>query len=993
MRFGQNKIRTSSLTFFHRTQSNTRWENEEPTASLTRMSKKLFLLDGMALAYRAHFAFLQRPIRTSAGLNTSALFGFASTVLDLIEREQPSHLAVAFDTPAPTARHREFPEYKAQREAMPEDLVVALPNLGRLCDALRIPVLKLDGYEADDIIGTLVTQAKARDFVSYMVTPDKDFSQLVDERTFLYKPSRGKDPAEIHGIPEILAKWGIQRPEQVIDILALWGDASDNIPGVPGVGEKTASKLIQQYDNVENLIAHAGELKGKLKESLEANAEQARLCRRLATIQLDVPLNTELDSLIRQEPNTSALQEFCTEFEFNSLGKRLLGEAWKLGPSAAPAQIPSTPPALSITRQAARPSASDELNLFPDTAPPPAEEVPATSASETVAAVATTRYLTLDQVPHTYHIADTAERRAELMQQLRSQVAFCFDTETTGLDPKEARLVGISFSWTAHTGWYLPIPLEATAARVILEEIAPALQDERSEKVGHNLKFDLSILLWHGVEVRGPLFDTMIAHSLVEPEMRHGMDYLAERYFSYSPIPISKLIGEDGKGNMADVPIADIAQYATEDADVTWQLRELLGPRLNEKGQESLFRNVEMPLIPVLVRMEKEGIRVDANTLCDFSKLLATQIEEQQKRIQELAGVSFNLNSPKQLGEVLFDRMQIAEKPKKTKTGQYATNEQTLQSLAPKHEIVRLILEHRGVTKLKNTYADALPGLVSSKTGRIHTSYQQSLAVTGRLSSHDPNLQNIPIRTELGQEIRKAFVPAHSDFQLLSADYSQIELRIIAALSQDPGMLEAFASGLDIHTATAARVYGVMPTLVSDEMRRNAKMVNFGIAYGISAFGLSQRLSIPRSEAAEIIDNYFKQYAGIKRYIEDTLEFARTHGYVQTVLGRRRYLPDIGSANAAVRSSAERNAINMPIQGTAADMIKVAMVRIDGELRRRALRTKMLLQIHDELLFDLDPRETEEVKSMVIHEMKTALPLPVPIEVEVGVGADWLEAH
>ncbi|MBI3867652.1 MAG: DNA polymerase I [Verrucomicrobia bacterium] len=953
------------------------------------MSKKLFLLDGMALAYRAHFAFLQRPIRTSRGLNTSALFGFASTVLDLIEREQPTHLAVAFDTPAPTARHLEFPEYKAQREAMPEDLEVALPNLGRLCDSLRIPVLKLDGYEADDIIGTLVKQAEGKDFVSYMVTPDKDFSQLVGDRALLYKPSRGKDPADIQGVAEVLAKWGVQRTDQVIDVLALWGDASDNIPGVPGFGEKTASKLILQYDNLENLIAHAGELKGKLKESLEANIEQARLCRRLATIQLDVPLNTDVDSLVRAEPDVAALHDFCTEFEFNSLGKRLLGDAWKLGPSgSAPVAGATTTPA---SRKAPRASAGDELNLFPAPAPEPEQAAPDTTPAESPPAAS--GYLTLDQTPHLYEIADTPERRAELIRQLQSRRSFCFDTETTGLDPKDARLVGIAFSWEARTGWYVPVPADPDEARAVIREFAPVLADERIEKVGHNLKFDVSILLWHDVEVRGPLFDTMIAHALIEPEMRHGMDYLAERHLGYSPIPISKLIGEDGKGNMADAPLPQIAAYATEDADVTWQLRELLGPRLNEKGQERLFHEVETPLIPVLARMEKEGIQVDAKALSDFSRLLTAQIEEQQRRIQELAGVSFNLNSPKQLGEVLFDRLQIAEKPKKTKTGQYATNEQTLQNLASKHEIVRRILEHRGVTKLKSTYADALPGMIAPRTGRVHTTYQQSLAVTGRLSSHDPNLQNIPIRTELGQEIRKAFVPGRPGFQLMSADYSQIELRIIAALSQDPGMLEAFASGLDIHTATAARVYGVMPALVSDEMRRNAKMVNFGIAYGISAFGLSQRLGIPRGEAAEIIENYFRQYSGIKRYMDATLEFARAHGYVQTVLGRRRYLPDIRSANAAVRSSAERNAINMPIQGTAADMIKVAMVRIDAELRLRKLRTRMLLQIHDELLFDLDPAETQEAKAMVVHEMTHALPLPVPIEVEVGVGADWLEAH
>lgn len=945
------------------------------------MSKTLFLLDGMALAYRAHFAFMQRPIRTSTGLNTSALFGFATTLLDLIERERPTHMAVVFDTQAPTARHIEFPDYKAQREAMPEDLAVAIPNLGRLCDALRLPVLKLDGYEADDIIGTLVRRAEPQGFTCYMVTPDKDFGQLVTPNTLLYKPGRGGDPAEIHGVSEILARWGIERPSQVIDILGLWGDASDNIPGVPGIGEKTASKLINQYGDIEGLLAHTGELKGKLKENLETHKEQARLCRRLATIQLDVPIAVEVDSLVRSEPDREALRAFCTEFEFSSLGKKLVGDDFKVGAVSAP-------------KPKARPAAAKDqtLELFPTETDyaAPSEEAPTPDA---VAVDATPALKTIETTPHDYRIADSAESRAELVAGLRSQRAFCFDTETTSLTPRESRLVGLSFSWKANQGWYVPIPAEEAEAARILADFAELLRDPAKEKIGHNLKFDLGALFAHGIRVEGPLFDTMIAHALVEPELRHGMDYLSERYLGYSPVPISRLIGDDGAKSMRDVPLPDIAAYAAEDADVTWQLYELLQPLLIAKGQEKVFREIECPLIPVLMRMEWEGVRVEAQALEAFSQQLAAEIESQQTRIRELAGVDFNLNSPKQLGEILFDRLQIAEKPKKTKTGQYSTSEQTLQDLAPRHEIVRRLLDHRSATKLKNTYADALPGLISPRTGRIHTTYQQVLAVTGRLSSHDPNLQNIPIRTELGQEIRRAFVARDPEHRLLSADYSQIELRIIAALSQDPGMLEAFASGLDIHTATAARVYGVMPALVSDEMRRNAKMVNFGIAYGISAFGLAQRLGIPRGEAASIINNYFQQYAGIRRYIDDTLNFAREHGYVQTVTGRRRSLPDIRSANATVRGAAERNAINMPIQGTAADMIKVAMVNVDRALKDRGLKTRMILQIHDELLFDLHLPEEAIVREVVEREMRTALPLNVPIVVEIGVGSTWLEAH
>lgn len=968
------------------------------------MSKKLFLLDGMALAYRAHFAFMQRPIRTSQGVNTSALYGFILTLLDLMDREQPTHLAVAFDTPAPTARHQEFPEYKAQREAMPEDLVVAIPNLFRVCEILRIPALKLDGYEADDVIGTLVRRAERESFVSYMVTPDKDFGQLVNASTFIYRPARGGEAPEILGVPEVQAKWGIQRPDQVIDILALWGDASDNIPGVPGIGEKTASKLIAQYDHLERLLASTSELKGKLKESLTQFADQARLSHRLATINVEVPIDCPLDQLVRREPDRDRLWAFCTEFEFNTLGRRMLGADFKVGfaspnnsdkgsTTGTAATKPAGPQRRSRTPS---PTSEAELGLVLEPSVQEVVEVepepePTPSASESSSLRSALK--TIAEVPHTYHVASTESEQRELLVLLLEQASVCFDTETTGLDPKEAQLVGFSFSWKAHEGWYVPVPADTTEAKAVLERFRPFFENARIEKIGHNLKFDVSVLRWHGMRVAEPLFDTMIAHALIDPESKHGMDYLSEVYLGYSPVPITRLIGESESISMREVPLEAISEYAAEDADVTWQLAGVLRGKLSSVGQEEVFYKIESPLLRVLVEMEYEGIRVDAQSLAQFSQQLGSQIEKDQEEIQRLAGIPFNLNSPKQLGEVLFDRLKIVDKPKKTKTGQYATHEQVLQDLAPKHDIVRRILEHRTATKLKSTYADALPTAIYPKTGHIHTSYQQVITTTGRLSSYNPNLQNIPIRSEMGQEIRRAFVARSPEYVLLSADYSQIELRIIAALSQDPGMLEAFQTGLDIHTATAARVYGVMPQLVSSDMRRNAKMVNFGISYGISAFGLAQRLGIPRGEAAEIIQNYFQQYARVQEYIQSTIQFARDHGYVQTVTGRRRYLPDVRSSNATVRGAAERNAINMPIQGTAADMIKIAMNRIQQQIESRKLRSRMVLQIHDELVFDLYRPEEAEMREMVEREMRTALPLDVPIVVEIGVGENWLEAH
>ncbi len=947
------------------------------------MAKKLFLLDGMALAYRAHFAFANRPILTSKGVNASALYGFTQTLLDILTNQQPTHLGVAFDTAAPTQRHVDFPEYKAQREEMPEDLSAALPHVRRMIEAFHVPVIICDGYEADDLIGTLTRRAEREGFQTYMVTPDKDFGQLVSDRTFIYKPSRMGEGIEVLGLPEVLRKWGVERPDQVIDVLALWGDASDNIPGVPGIGEKTAGKLIAQYGTVENLLARAGELKGKLKENLETHHEQALLSKRLATIICDAPCPIPLDDLKVQKPNEEQLKRLLVEFEFNSIGRRLFGEDFKAG-RGFETPAPNPKPAEPVGG-----SSDDEA----------VEDLVLRSESEEIVPVApapiASNLKTIAEVPHQYRLITRQKERAELISTLRGLKSFCFDTETTSLDVKQARVVGLAFSHEAHTGCYVALPAEAAQAAAILEEFRELLEDEGIEKVGHNLKYDLSVLKWHGLSVRGKLFDTMIAHSLIEPEMRHGMDYLSEVYLGYAPVPITQLIGAESSPqiSMADVAPELVAEYAAEDADVTWQLRARLEPLLKEKGQERVFYEVESPLVPVLVDMEFEGVRLDAAALADFSLQLSKEMAGHEGAIYQLAGTKFNLNSPRQLGEILFDVLKIAGNPKKTKTGQYATNEQTLIELAAEHEIVRRLLEYRAATKLKSTYADTLPGAIWGKTGRVHTTYNQVVTATGRLNSQNPNLQNIPIRTEQGREIRKAFVPRDEHHALLSADYSQIELRIIAALSHETAMLEAFQQHLDIHTATAAKVYGVTPELVTPEMRRKAKMVNYGIAYGISAFGLAQRLAIPRKEAAAIIDQYFARFPGIAQYMRDTVARARAQGYVETVTGRRRYLRDIRSANATVRGAAERNAINAPIQGTAADMIKIAMINLHRALNERKLKTRMLLQVHDELVFDLYRPEEPEVRALIEEKMRTAIKLEVPIEVELGSGANWLEAH
>src|ERR1051326_8840396 len=924
------------------------------------MAKKLFLLDGMALVYRAHFALIARPIFSSKGVNTSALYGFTQTLLEILKNQQPTHMAVAFDTDAPTPRHTLYAEYKATRQAMPEDLSQALPHVRRMLEAFRIPVLTCDGYEADDIIGTLARQAEKQGFTTHMVTPDKDFGQLIDENTFLYRPSR-------------------------------MGDSVDNVPGVPGVGEKTAMKLIGQFGSVENLLARSNELTGKLKERVEANREQALLSKKLVTIDCESPCSVDLESLKVQPMDEEKVKAMLIEFEFNSIGKRLFGEDFKAGrgyqsggtTSADGASLPKLRPPKPTAPAATEP---EELVLIGES-----EEVKAGSPA---APTPTTNLKTVADIPHEYKSITTPAERAALVRELQTKDAFCIDIETTSLHPKEALIIGLAFSFAPHVGYYVPLPKEPSEAQRVLEEFRSAFESDSIEKVNHNLKFDISVLKTHGIELRGKLFDTMVAHSLVEPDMRHSMDFMSEMYLGYTPVPISKLIGDDknrAQSNMTDVALDKITEYAAEDADVTWQLRAAVEPLLKERGQERVFYEIEAPLIPVLADMELEGIKLDAAALKEFSDQLAKQISDLEKTICKLAGTTFNLNSPRQLGQILFDVLKICEKPKKTRTGQYVTDEQTLATLAPDHEIVQRLLEHRTATKLKSTYTDALPTTISRKTGRVHTTYNQVITATGRLNSQDPNLQNIPIRSERGQEIRRAFVPRDKNYLLLSADYSQIELRIIAALSREAGLLEAFRTGADIHTATAAKVFNVFPEMVNAEMRRKAKMVNYGIAYGISAFGLAQRLGISRKEGAEIINNYFNQFSGIRKYMDDPRASARRRAYVETVTGRRRYIRDINSSNSTVRGAAERPAINAPIQGTAADMIKLAMVNIHRELSHRKLKTKMLLQVHDELVFDLYKSEEKEVRALVEEKMKTAILLEVPIEVEMGAGENWLE--
>jgi DNA polymerase I len=937
--------------------------------------KRLFLLDAFALIYRAYFAFSNNHRVNSKGLNTSAVFGFTNTLLEVLKKEKPTHIAVVFDTAAPTQRHVEFTEYKAQREEMPEDLAKSIPYVKRLIEGFRIPVLEVDGFEADDIIGTLAKKAEQQGYITYMMTPDKDYGQLVSDNIYIYKPARAGNGAEILGPKQVCEKWQIKDVNQLIDILGLMGDSVDNIPGIPGVGEKTAIQLIKDFGSIENLLENTDKLKGKLKEKVENNKEKATQSKWLATIITDVPIEFEEEKLIMEEPDKEALKELFTELEFRRLAEQVLGTSLL---------IPSK-------EEGPKTATNGQIDLFGHSAPEKEQITP--TGEETIAF--TEPLKTIQSVSHHYYIVDTKEKRSERLSQLLQQKEVCFDTETTGLDAHTAELVGMSFAWKDNEAYYVPFPENQTEAQKIADEFKPFFENENIKKIGQNIKYDMSVLKSYGIEIKGNLFDTMIAHFLIQPDMRHNMDVLAETYLHYSPVSIETLIGKKGKNqlSMRSVPLEQIKEYAAEDADITFQLKEKFEPMLEEKNVKKLFEEVEIPLIPVLSDMEREGINLDVNVLKDFSEELQKDILKTEDEIQQMAGTPFNISSPKQVGDVLFEVLKITDKAKKTKTGQYATGEDVLAKLVSKHPIVPKILEYRELVKLKNTYVDTLPLLVNPQTGRIHTSYNQVVAVTGRLSSDNPNLQNIPIRTDKGREIRKAFVAKDENHVLLSADYSQIELRIMAELSKDEAMIEAFNSGQDIHAATAAKVYGVELSAVTSDMRRNAKMVNFGIIYGISAFGLAERLNIPRKEAASIIENYFQKYSRIKDYMDESIQRAKEKGYVETILGRRRYLRDINSANHTVRSFAERNAINAPIQGSAADMIKIAMINIHKDFAEKKFRSKMLLQVHDELVFDVHKTELEMVRPVIEHHMKTAIKMTVPVEVGMGTGTNWLEAH
>jgi DNA polymerase-1 len=941
--------------------------------------KKLFLLDAFALIYRAYFAFQKNPRVNSKGLNTSAVFGFTLTLLDLLKKENPSHIAVVFDTPEPTHRHTEFESYKANREEMPEALSLAIPYIFRMVEAFRIPAIKLPGFEADDVIGTLAKKGEQQGYTTYMVTPDKDFGQLVSDNIFIYKPARLGNGVEIMGVKEVCAKWEIERVSQVIDILGLMGDQVDNIPGIPGVGEKTAMKFIKDYGSIENLLENTGKLTGKMKEKVEKNKEMAIQSKRLATIICDAPVELNEEELARKDPDWDALRILFTELEFRRMAEQVLGNTLITGGEQADG---------GNTAKAAKEDKNGQIDLFGEGGATETQEGDANDPAPTV-------YKTILDTAHQYVVADTPEKRTRLVAELLTHTELCFDTETTGVDALQAEMVGMSFSWKAGEAWYVPVPADQAATKALVSEFKPVFENAEITKIGQNIKYDLTILQRYGITLAGKLFDTMIAHYLLQPDMRHNMNVLSETYLNYSPVSIETLIGKKGKGqtSMRDVELTQITEYAAEDADVTFQLKGIFQPLLSDTNTKKLFEELEIPLIPVLAAMEAEGIRVDKAALKELSGELEKDILAIDNEIQALAGTRFNISSPKQVGDLLFEVLKITEKPKKTKTGQYATGEDILVKLTGKHPIVGKILDYRELVKLKNTYVDTLPDLINPHTGRIHTSYNQVVAATGRLSSDNPNLQNIPIRTERGKEVRKAFVPRGEGYTLLSADYSQIELRIIAELSKDAGMLEAFRSGHDIHTATAAKVYGLSLEQVTGDMRRNAKMVNFGIIYGISAFGLSERLNIPRKEAAEIIENYFSQYPGVKTYMDESIEKARAKGYVETIMGRRRYLRDITSANATVRGFAERNAINAPIQGSAADMIKIAMIRIHADLQKQQFRTRMLLQVHDELVFDVPVEELDKVKPLIESHMRLAIPMTVPIEVGMGNGINWLEAH
>ncbi|PRY35505.1 DNA polymerase I [Spirosoma oryzae] len=1038
---------------------------------MAKPQKKLFLLDALALIYRAHFAFSKSPRISSRGVNTSAIFGFMNAMIEVLTKEKPTHIGVAFDSSKKTFRHEQFPEYKATRQKQPEDISVATPYIKQVIEAMHIPILILDGYEADDIIGTIAKKAAQADFEVYMMTPDKDYGQLVEEHVHIYKPAFMGKPAEKQGVKEVLERWQIERIEQVTDMLGLVGDSVDNIPGIPGVGEKTAQKLIADFGSVENLIANADQLKGKLRENVTNFAQQGLLSKQLATIHLDVPLAFDEDKLRHTEYDKPRLSALLDELEFKQMKGRLLGSNYdeqplptafqnkptqgqmslfdspgdenpaflpfpNMGRSGDPAVNPSgasdlpfdfgsigsetsgtdtsgavsepsapkkrtkkTPVQMPVASGSdATPDAVTDTVTTDDTQGNEVTEAPAyldVYPDYEIDEVQPERRKTILTTVHDYRLVDTNELRDSLVHFLNQQESFCFDSETTAIDPVEADLVGLSFAYRTGEAFYVPVPPDRAEAQAIVDQFKPVFANPAIEKIGQNLKYDLLMLKKYGVEVQGKLFDTMIAHYLIEPEMRHNMDMMAMTYLNYSPVEIESLIGKKGKGQltMRDVDIQKVVDYAGEDADITLQLKHTFSPQLEKDNLHKLFDQVEMPLVQVLTDLELEGITVDTNALAELSATLETDMRQVQQEIYAIAGETFNIGSPKQLGEVLFDKLKLDKNAKKTRTGQYATGEEVLSKLEGDNEIVQKILDYRELIKLKNTYVDALPLLISKRDGRIHTSFNQAVASTGRLSSANPNLQNIPIRTPRGREIRKAFVPRGPEFQIMSADYSQIELRIMAAFSGDQTMLEAFNNGVDIHTQTASKVFHVGLDEVTGDMRRKAKTINFGIIYGISSFGLAQRLKIPRKEAAQIIEEYFAGFPAVKDYIDQCIEKARGFGYAETILGRRRYLRDINSRNQTDRMFAERNAVNAPIQGSAADMLKIAMIQIHEFMQKEQLKSKMILTVHDELVFDAHRDEIDYLRERVDHIMKHAIPMAVKMETGIGVGENWLVAH
>ena len=949
------------------------------------MAKKLFLLDAFALIFRAYYALIRNPRLTSKGKNTNAQFGFTNTLIELLNKQKPSHMAVCFDTAAPTERHTDFEQYKANRQEAPEDILAAVPDIKKLIAAFNIPCVEMDGYEADDVIGTLSQQAAKAGYEVYMVTPDKDYGQLVTDKIKIYKPGYQGGDVEIMGPDEVCAKWSIKRVSQVIDILGLMGDAVDNIPGIRGVGEKTAAKLLAEYDTIENVLANADKIKGALGEKVKTGKEDATLSKKLATIITNVPVQFHEEDFKIKDWDKEKLKEVFADLEFRTLGKRILGEDFSVASSQKTVVAKEIPQGV-------------QTDLFGNIIEPETKSTVTDAEQDNEPETNLTVDKNINNTVHQYEAVIDEKEIKKLVSELKKHDEICFDTETTGIDANDTELVGMSFSVKPGKAYYVPCPADQKKAIEILSWFESLFSDKKKLWIGQNTKFDLLVLKWYGIEIAGKLFDTMLAHYVIEPDGKRSMDLLSEKFLGYAPVPIEELIGKKGKGqsNMRDVEIEKIKDYAAEDADITLQLKDVFVPLLKKKEVEKVFNEVESPLVKVLVDMEYEGIKIDVDFLNDYSKELEKEAKTAEASVYKQAGVRFNLASPKQLGEVLFDKLKLDPSAKKTKTGQYQTGEDVLLKLAAKgNAIADDILAFRELSKLKSTYVDALPELINRKTGRVHTTYGQAVAVTGRLQSNNPNLQNIPVRTERGKEIRKAFVPRDTKHVLLSADYSQIELRIVASISSDKNMCDGFKKGIDIHTATAARIYNVKEKDVTKEMRYKAKSVNFGIIYGQGAFGLADNLGISRTEAKEIIDNYKKEFPGIQKYMDDTINFARENGYVQTLMGRKRWLRDINSANFTVRGFAERNAINSPIQGTAADMIKLAMQKVHAAMKKVNMKSKMLLQVHDELVFDAVKSEVKELKPLIIENMQVAMPLPnaVPVIAECGEGHNWLEAH